>query len=291
MRQLTRREMLHGLGACSALALFSPLGRAAAEGLRADSAPAFTHLNVLIHGMSVIHVGDKDITLYPPIVPHSLHVYEAGSTGSEKPLVKGRTYHLIGVNSKNLRPSLVHLHPEDNGVFPRHGIVPGDYFCRIVLPFPDDIVPLRLTQVQSSEPFFQGSPAPYQQPSAIADLNVFRYTVTGPVSLKPLSWVPTAKNGIANLQIFAMPNGPVPTSHPKEAFQAAANTMGYPGLKANSHYDYTSAAPPDPHPAVPGVSVSDENGLQERAKVRSHASGNVHILANSAMDCLSLFMY
>lgn len=290
MKLLTRREVLHGLGACSAIALLGPLARAATEGLSEDSAPAFTELNVLIHGMSVIDVGKNEITLYPPIVPNGLHVYEAGNTDSETHLAKGGTYRLKGVKG-NPRPSLAQIHPEDNGVFHRHAIVPGDYYCKIILPFPDEIVPLGLTMISPSQPFFQGSPAPYQQPSAIADLNIFRYTVTGPVSLKPLRWIPKVKNGVANLQIFAMPSGPVAGSHPAEAFQAMANTMGCPKLKTNPHYASVSDPPPDPHPPVPGVTVSDEEGLLERASAKRHASGRPHILYDSALDCLSLFMY
>jgi hypothetical protein len=290
MKLLTRREMLHGLGACSAFALLGPLGRAATEGLSEASAPAFTQLNVLIHGMTIIDVGNSEITLYPPVVPNSLHVYEAGNTGYEKHLAKGATYSLKGVK-RNSRPSLADLHPGDNGVFHRHAIVAGDYFCRIILPFPDSIVPLGLTKILPAQPFFQGTPAPYQQPSAVADLNVFRYTVTGPVSLKPLPWIPKVKNGVANLQIFAMPSGPVPSSHPAQAFQAMADTMGYPNLKANPHYAHASDPPLDPHPPVPGVSMSDEQGLPERHAARRQTQSRPHVTVTTALDCATVFMY
>jgi hypothetical protein len=238
--------------------------------------------------MSVLDFGTHEVAIYPPIVPNDAHVYEAGNTGSETPLSKGKIYRLRGVKP-NGKPPRAKLHPEDNGVFPRHSILPGSWFCKIIMPIPDEIVPLNLTPIPSSDPYFQGSPSPYQQPTAIADLNVFRYTVTGPVSLNPLPWTPIAQNGIANLQLFAMPAGPVASTHPAEAFKAMAQMMGYPNLKQNQDYGLTQAPPPDAHPPVPGVSTADELGLVERKKAANR--GKAVDYATSAFNCLSLFMY
>lgn len=260
MRELGRREFLLGLGAGSALAALRPMRLEAMLPREAASA-SLRAVNVLILGMFAVDVSVKDVILYPPKAAG--HVYKAGNRNAPRNLTEGGHYWLTGVKSHTRLP-LSDIHPGEFGVFHRHAINTSLAYCRIVLPMPDAITPLRSESADPGQPFFEGTPKPYQEPSSLPDVLVLTYNhVTGPVELHGFPWTPIPENGIANLSFWAMPNGPVPSDHPKKAFAALAAMIGYPHLSINSHYASTKAPPVDLHPGVPGVTSSDERSLLE----------------------------
>lgn len=248
-------------------------------------------LNVLVHGMHAIEIGDHDITLYPPAVPDNVHVYRAGAWKQEQDLSQGAQYHLSGVNAARSRPALTDLSPEHDPVFRRNAVDAGLSFCRIHLPFPDKITPLRLTHAQPGEPFYAGSPAPYQPPSAMPEVVALTYkNVEGRPGLRPLQWSPEAHDGFVNLHIWAMPPGPTPMGHPHQAFQTMARMIGYPDLEMNPAYHTQGLPPLDPHPAVPGVRSEEEKSLHERS-METPTGGDFPPMFSGSFECGALFLY
>jgi hypothetical protein len=248
-------------------------------------------LNVLIHGMYVIDVADRDVTLYAPDVPHCAHVYRAGTWMKEQDLARGSQHRLTGFARPN-RPDLAALQPDRNAVFQRQTLNPKLAFCSIVVPFPDSISPLRLTYLRDSVPFFEGAPALHKAPSALPDVVVLTYNdVKGQPGLEPLHWTPDVQNGIANLHIWAVPPGATPPAHPAEALITMGQLMGYQDLRMNQIYANQPAPAADPQPGVPGVSSNEELSLYERQQLEPTPAGTVTPAMTSAFNCLSTFVY
>lgn len=280
MRKLGRRQFLLGLGAGSALAALHPLRLGAA--LAPEAGPQrLRALNVLIHGMLVVDVGTRQVILYPPKTAG--HAYKAGDRGAEQDLVEGAHYRLTGVKP-HARLTLAEMHPGGFGVFHRHPVNTRLAYCEVILPMPDSITPLRATTKAQGQPFFEGTPNPYEAPDSLPDVLVLTYNeVEGPVKLTQLSWTPKPNNGIANLNFWAMPSGPVPPDHPEQAFADLAKLIRYPHLKINPYYTHVPPPPLDAHTGVPGVTPDDERGLTE---------GGVHIyLSTGSLTCAAYGLY
>jgi hypothetical protein len=253
------------------------------------SAAGLHRLNVLIHGMFVIDVGKDEIKLYPPDV--SGHTFKAGTQGAMNSIRRGVNYHLAGLKS-HTRLTLAELQPLHIGVFPRHAVNTKLAFCEISLPMPDKVSPARQEQAVPGQAFFEGTPKPYKQPDSLADLLIFTYEhVAGPVQFAPLPWVPTPKNGIANLDIWAMPDGPVPSNHPEEAFSTLAGMMGYPQLRMNPYYEKKKVPAIDKNPGVLGVTPKDEMDMVEVLNAKAQKN-QVHILDyQGSLTCASAILY
>lgn len=288
MRKLGRREFLLGLGAGSLAAALEPVGLAANWPLPVDTAGLQT-LNVLIHGMFVIDVGKEEITLYPPNVAG--HNYEAGTQEAMESMRHGVHYQLTGLKS-HPRLTLAELHPLHIGIFPRHAVNAKLALCRITLPIPDKITPARQTKATAGQAFFEGTPKPYEQPDFLADLLILTYQqVAGPVRFAPFSWRPSPQNGIANLDIWAMPRSRVPSNHPEAAFNALAAMMGYPHLRMNPYYEKKHIPVIDKNPGVKGVAPKDEMDLVEVLKAKAQKNHVRVFDYQGSLTCASVILY
>jgi hypothetical protein len=246
--------------------------------------PSIT-LNVLIHGMYAIDVGDHEITLYPPSIPDGSHVYMAGTWEQEEALSPGEQYRLTGVAGRRTRPALADLHPNHNAVFQRQLIDDSVAFCSIVLPFPDLITPLRLTKrTEEYGSFFLNSPPElYKDPQFFPSVVALTYQSIG---LQPLRWTPNPQNSVVNLHFWAMPPDTTGPDHPVKAFDRMKLMIGCPNLQPNR--SYKEMPPLDLAPQAPGICCDEEKTLHER---RTPSAASVGAKFMGSIDCASLFMY
>lgn len=293
MRKLGRREFLLGLGAGTAMAALGP--RSWGKFSASESvAPGSQTLNVLIHGMFVVDVGqaNQGITLYAPIAPDNSHVYQAGNWKQERAIHRGTALSLTGVTPGG-RPTLDQLHYHENPVFPHHAVNPRLAYFTFHLPFPDGYGFLRLAHKKTGNPFFLGTPAPYDHPDAIPEVVVFIYHhLSGTPAIHSLPWTPKFHNGYANLHIWAMRPEMTTTQHMKETFSVMARMMGDPKLTPNKVYLSLHTPPVDAHPDVPGVPSVEEDSLHERALPAPAPARKEHRLGTKPpYSCSSVFMY
>lgn len=246
---------------------------------------ASTTLNVLIHGMFAINVGDDEITLYPPSMLDGSHAYLAGSWEQEQALSPNQPYRLTGVAGRRTRPTLDDLHPNHNAVLQAQIADDTIPFCSIALPFPDIITPLRLTQMDNNYgPFFLNSPQELRkQPQYFPSVVAFTYLSFG---LYPLQWAPGQQNGVTNLHFWAIPPGPTAPDHPKKAFDRMKAMIGCPDLQPNTKYK--EMPPLDLVPPIPGVCCDEEKTLHER---RTPSAGSRGAKFMGSIDCASLFLF
>lgn len=245
-------------------------------------------LNVLVHGMYVVVIGNREVTFYPPAVPNNAHSYLAGNWMQEAPLNPGGEYRLTGT-ARGKRPTLDAVHPYFDAVFRKGKLNPRLAYCTLKLPFPDRITPLRLTAERPGVPFFTGKPKLYRAPQALPEVVVLTYGgVSADAKLQPLLWKPAPTNGIANLHLWAMPPGETPAGHPEAALAVAGKLMGFANLKMDMSYSMQPPPPLDPQPAVAGVASEDEESLAER---QGASGGGIEPRVTSSLDCASMFVY
>ena len=288
MKLLTRRDALRSLGACSAAAVLGPLRLAALDHPAAGS--SIHVLNVLFHGMFVIDFEDSGVVAYAPKVPNNAHEYVVGDLKQKFPLPGSIA--LTGPAKGSKPPHWKYLHPKKTGIFPKNSVNLKYVHSTVNLQFPDEVHLLRLTPKKGNVPFFKGLPAPYQEPLFLPEVVVFTYrNLKSTPALSQISWTPSAHGGYANLHFWAEPPGATPTDHPRQAFQAMADLMGYPNLSMHQHpYASIDAPAPDATPSVSGLTCEDELSLNELAHANGTCPGSVQRYT-SAFNCLSLFMY
>lgn len=273
MKSLTRRGLLQGLGAFSALAAFRPLAHAAAPPSPAVGSAA-TQINVVLHGMFAIVLGNGKAVLYAPEV--SPHVYLGGTWLAERPLSKGQTYDL-SASMISGKKSPVQLDPNNFLVFSSQSVHMdlSQSFCTIVLPTPDNITPLRSIKADSG-PIFKGlANSPKHLPTEIV-LSYDRTQVNSSIQLTPLNWTPAV-----NLHLWATPETMPPPSH--NPLAALSKLLGIKPLQLNSPYDTRKPPAPDVHPPVLGLSGEEEKNLIERKQ----GSGTFHTMDGSLVGCSS----
>jgi hypothetical protein len=248
---------------------------------------ASTTLNVLIHGMFAIEVGDQGITLFPPAMPDNSHVYRAGTWEREEALLPNLQYRLTGVAGRNTRPLLDDLHPDHNAVFqrPSKPIDQNLAFCSIALPFPDRITPLRLKKAAPGQPFFQNPPPNFNQPHYFPSVVALTYQGIG---MWPLNWAPVLQNNIANLHFWALPPEASNLAHAHMAFSKLAQMIQYPNVQPNTYYDNAGIPLLDLVPEVEGVCCDEQKTLYER---RTPSPGSGEIKFMGSIDCASVFLY
>ena len=289
MRKVGRREFLLGLGAGTGMAALGPRGWGKLLASK-SVAPGSRTLNVLIHGMFVVDVGQagQGITLYAPIAPDNSHVYQAGNWKHERAIHRGAVLSLTGVTPGG-RPTLDNLHYHENPVFPRHAVNPRLAYFTFQLPFPDDYGFLRLAHKQSGQPFFLGSPAPYDHPDAIPEVVAFIYhNASATPAIHTLPWTPKFHNGFANLHIWAMRPRLTTEQHIQDTFSVMAKMMGDSKITPNKVYLSLPIPPVDAHTGVPGVPSVEEETLHERPVPNAQ---NAHNKTRPPYSCSSLFMY
>jgi hypothetical protein len=242
--------------------------------------------------MFVVDVGqaNQGITLYAPIAPDNSHVYQAGNWEHEHPISHGASLSLTGVTPGG-RPTLDNLHYHENPVFPRNTVNPRLAAFTFHLPFPDDYGFLRLSRKTGNQPFFLGTPRPYDHPDAIPEVVAFIYhNVTGTPAIHTLPWTPKFHGGYANLHIWAMRPQVTTEQHIGETFPVMAKMMADPKLTPNKVYLSLPLPTCDSHPAVPGVTSVEEETLHERQVPPPH-KGKGRNKNRPPYSCSSLFMY
>ncbi len=301
MKKLGRREFLYGLGAGAALAGLRP----GAWGEFLDSRPGSQNsytLNVVIHGMFVVDVRGKGVTLYPPI-SHQGHDYLAGTWLKEQAIAKGERLALNVSQSPGqpaAGPPEAKLQPTENPVFPGGSLHTEYSHFRFFLPYPNGYSFLRLAHQIGSAPFFTGTPQPYVQPHAIPEVVVFTYqrlqslpSIQRVFSAPPVAefpWTPDVQGGYINLHIWAMePGAPDPAMFRKR-FAVLKQLTGFSNLHANSAY-YNAGMPlVDKKTGVPGLTPDQEHTLFERTKNGEHPKAPC-CKTKPPVSCSSIFLY
>lgn len=283
MKIFSRRDLLRGLGTCSALAALSPRLRAVVEPAAQATGAVQMQINVVLHGMFVVdytqaHSGS--VFLHAPDVSPE-HVYMAGSWLKEQNIVKNQHSRLLpkltgGTDAPN---------PRDCAVFAPNQVKPNYQlaYCHFQLPVPNHISCLRAIGNHGMK-FFTGPVAPRQNPSSLPTVMVFSYTfnqVAAPVELQQLSWTP-----VVNLHLWASPPTLPHSGHVNHAVDMMAKMLGVPGeIKLNSKLGSYKPPDPDKHPPVVGLSHDEEEDLIERPLMPFHTKdGSLH-------NCFSAFVY
>src|SRR5260370_26165879 len=236
---ITRRKLLKGLSVAPVVAAGAKLfGRYAKQELSdtpsahaksESSAPARRHVNVVLHGMTIVNVPDPSkpqIEVLVPEVPG--HEYKWGLWRQEdnNPDIPGHgvTLDILGIEGGI--PSLAAMYSDDNAVM-QHGSLQspkqGDLQlrCRIRLPFPEQIYSLRrVCKHDHTSPFLYDDAGFYldPQPSTISMVHAFRYTIDEParVSYGGIKLPINSQETDVNLHIWADPEGGYHTLHKKE---------------------------------------------------------------------------
>lgn len=294
MKGLTRREVLRGLVAGSALAIFPSLARvSSAEPLQNYASP-FQRLNVLFHGLSVIEFGSDEVRVYLPAASPQ-RAYLAGTWMQEVVLDHGQTYRLSGVMTGS-RPRLQNIDPKQNAVFSTRKIDKSLSFCTLLFPFPDFITPLRPLRKRHGKSFFTGSPVPVLDPETIPQIVAFSYLhpdLTSPLEFRPARWTPVVQNGVVNLHVW---DAPVKTPSPqasRESFAQVAKMIGAPQLRLNRVYNTIKLPRPDKNPILDSLSCQEEWTLIERTSEPQGCGKHrkYHAKDDSGLNSLSIILY
>jgi hypothetical protein len=294
MKGFSRRELLQGLAAGSALALMGPLARIAAGERTQSMAAPFQRVNVLFHGRFVIDFGEDEVSVYPASASPE-YAFLAGTWMQEISLVPGREYRLSGVVT-GPRPELRSIDPKRTPIFRRQPVDDADSFCKLVFPFPDFVTPLRLVGKEHRKHFFAGTPAPVILPSEVPQLLAFSYTrpdLTSTLQCRPLKWTPVIMAGVVNLHLWAAPAREPDPQHSLLAFARMAKLMNSPDLRLDPVYAKIKPPRPDDDPLVPGVSCQDELTLIERFSdpPACGRKNSYHPKDAPLSDSLSLILY
>lgn len=265
MKHLTRRELLQGLAAVPALAVAGSLARAA-PGLSGQfTVNPFQQLNILLHGMSVIEFARDEVYIYLPLAPPD-YAYLAGTWMQEASLTHGVEYRLSGMMT-GPRLELRAIHPDENAVYKDRSIDQKFSYCKLILPFPDFLTPLRLLRREHGRHFFAGSPRPILEPSAIPQVIALTYVhpdSTSPLEFRPLPWTPVIQEGVVNFHVWDAPAKTPSSVEALEAFDKLAKMIGSTDLRLNPDYAEIKPPPPDENPHVVGLSCQEEWTLIER---------------------------
>jgi hypothetical protein len=265
MKHITRREMLRGLAAGPALAFANSLVHAAPAFPAQLTASLFQRLNIIFHGMFIIEFAADQVNVYLPPGP-SGYAYLAGTWMQETTLSHGGEYRLSGMMT-GPRPELRAINPEQTAVLASAVKDPSLAFCKLVLPFPDYFMPLRMIRKEHGRNFFTGSPQPIVEPSEIPEIVVFSYDhpdSTSRLQFRPLAWTPVILAGVINLHIWDAPAKPPTSPEAQTAFTQLTKLIGAPTLRVDGAYREIEPPAPDENPMVPGLTCQEEWSLIER---------------------------
>lgn len=265
MKQITRRELLRRLAAGSALAAWPSLARAASSLQTRRSEAPFQRVNVLFHGFSVLQFGGEEVHVYLPDGGPD-RAYLAGTWLQEVALERGAEYRFSGVVT-GPRPAFYQIDPRQNAIFSNRAIDNKLSYCRLVLPFPDVVTPLRLLHEKHGKHFFTGTPRPVIRNKAIPQILAFTYLhpdTRSPLQFRPLPWTPVILGGVVNLHVWnASAKTPAPAASLR-GFTVMAKLIGAPELGLNRVYDRIKPPRPDRKPELVGMGCQEEWSLVER---------------------------
>lgn len=248
------------------MAALQPLAHAAVPRLQsAYSSSPFQRLDIIFHGLSAIEFTSSEVHTYLPSGP-SDYAYLAGTWMQEVTLSRGSEYRLSGVMT-GPRPELRDIDPGQNVVYRARPIKPDFSFCKLVLPFPDFVTPLRLLRKEHGRNFLAGSPQPILEPSAIPQVVALGYVhpdSTSPLQFRPLDWTPVIMDGVVNLHIWDAPAKKPTPQEAMDAFTQLTKLIGAPGIHLDPAYAEIDRPLPDENPDVPGLGCQEEWSLVER---------------------------
>ena len=231
-------------------------------------------LNVVLHGLFVIHVKHDHIELLTPFVHE--HVYYAGhwvtkvgDLKSQPRLEHGQIYDLVGVNQ------FMHCPPislNSNTVVSKSlcGCAVHDHHShfKVRLPFPADLAPLRSKQYPSA--IYAGRDASKVAANGISLCQVFVYPVAtfDNVRLWGTDWKPNPHDIIIgkdiikvdNLHLWAEPPMKLSPSHGRHAYHALMHLL--PPLELEPLIDEPPEVKPQPT-GILGLSRCELYGLAE----------------------------
>jgi hypothetical protein len=233
-------------------------------------------LNVVLHGLFVIHVKHDHIELLTPFVHE--HVYYAGDWVTKVECLKnrprleaGQVYDLVGVN-QFMHPPIISLN--SNTVVSKSvcGCTVQDHhsYFKVRLPFPADIVPLRSHQYPG--PIYAGKNAPQVAANGVSLCPVFVYPVADfdnvrlwGTNWEPDPWEATIEDKpsgmlVANLHLWAEPKIKLPASHGRHAYHALMHLL--PPLELEPLIDDPPKVPDEDYPLL-GLSRCELYGLSE----------------------------
>jgi hypothetical protein len=262
----------------------------------------YVRLNVIVHGLIGIVFWKKCVEVLPPNVG-SVHAYMAGGQGYDEltDLDSGPGAVYWGeFGTRGAYP----LKP-DGSMFPvaSKSIMP-DYrqaYCRIVLPVPNSILPLRTipSNTCGGGPFFPQSngniPNPNMLPLAIA---LVYHQISHRPALRPHPWKPVIKedanhNRWINLHIRAEPSDPG-SGHSLDTYKWLNALFPGLGLTLNEPYHFMGVPVDSPLPLR--IEKEDEYTLGELKSGSSStpkpdcvaSRGNLHLLSDRPANCISV---
>lgn len=201
-------------------------------------------LNVVLHGMMAIVVGDEDIKLLIPQIVD--HVFLAGNWRQERRLIQDEKYKLSGVDGQGKAQQKLTKEALTVRGF-RKKIDPDaqNLFCSIVLPFPDDVHHFRMLTAGKTLKFQGDAADKVENKEGFSLIPVLSYAFENVADLKlvELRWFPEMKDGFVNLHIFSEPltrevtahHAGHGTTHVEEAFKNLVALFPRLDLKLTGH--------------------------------------------------------
>lgn len=265
MALTTRRDVLKGIAGASVTTLARAALPGAAVALAGCGQNCFT-LNVILHGLFLVDFRDKYIKLLAPDVDG--HIYRAGSWdwNPKKIFPLGTSpYKLTGIHARStptpISSEFLLVAPKDKitNTYGHLKVLDAKARIKVDLPFPDEIVPLRVLKTCVLE----GKDAPLFHAMGMSLCPVLIYRrATRNLRLENTDWAycMNDKSNTANLHIWAEPEHRTDPKH---------DDMAYPALKelTDPQLEYgligASSPPIDCSVDVDGVQPYEEQGWAE----------------------------
>lgn len=272
MPNLSRRAVLEFIAKTSALAAAAPL---VATLPGCDSHHGTYHdcsltLNVVLHGLFVLHFRDAEIELLTPDV-HD-HIYRAGNWDMNEvcPLYKEEEYSLCGVTANPNPPTL----PTDCNLDfsqerDKFKLRPERSVFKVWLPFPDQLKLLRC----SPDPYlYSGKPPVCRAPQngerpvtklSLCQVLIYRVKDYRSLELAGTRWKPRINHniGTANLHFWAEPPDRLSPCHADDAYQKLDDLLDTLHLRLA----FYSTVPLDADTGVKGLPPEEEQGWSDWA--------------------------
>jgi hypothetical protein len=251
-------------------------------------------INVVLHGLFVVHIKDDHIELLTPYV-HD-HVYYAGRWVKDigdlecrSELQQGQVYELVGVDSFMRPPSITYT---NNTVISKsiHGceVRSSLSYCKISLPFPLDLLPIRS---MAAPVVYRGkdSDKVHVNGVSLCQVLIFPVSTFENVRLWGTDWSPkdldyTDKEvKVANLHLWAEPKVLNMANHGHHAYQQLMNLL--PPLDLDPVVEKGPCPPGDT--GIPGLPREQLFGLAE-LKENNCPEGKYVILGSRVTNCQSV---
>lgn len=270
MAIVSRRSVLRSLAKTSALAaaapLFSAIPGCSHHGCYEDCSLT---LNVVLHGLFVLHFRDKDLELLTPDV-HD-HIYRAGNWDINEvcPLYKGQEYSLCGVIANPDPPAL----PRNCNVFfsqrdYNFKLRPERSVFKVWLPFPDDF---KLLRCSPDSDLYSGELPRCRKEEGVKIVDklslcqvlIYRVKDYRSLALPGTRWKPKINHntGTANLHLWAEPADRLSPCHAEDAYRRLDDLLDTLHLRLG----FYSTVPLDSDTGVKGLPPEEEQGWSDWA--------------------------